>query len=101
MFNLIEKLRQKSDRTKKQIAFLTAFFIVGVIFVVWLSVIYPDFRQAQSQEARVSSLEPSPLSSFSDSVSSGVSSIKEKFSEIKTSVSSLSATTTIDNGTSN
>ncbi len=94
MFNLIEKLRQKPERVKKQIAFLGAFFIAGGIFVVWLSVIYPDFRKSQSQEAAVANLEPSPLSTFADSFFSGISSIREKFGEIKQSVSSLSGATT-------
>ena len=93
MFNFLEKLRAKPDRVKKQIAFLTAFFMVGVIFVVWLSVIYPNFRRAQDQEARVSSMEPSPLSTFTDSFVSGVSGIKEKIDEVKESVSSFATTT--------
>ena len=31
MFNLLEKLRGKSDRTKKQIAFIMAFLFAGII----------------------------------------------------------------------
>ena len=41
MFPLIEKLRQKPSRTKKQIAFVVSFLLAGVIFVIWLSIIYP------------------------------------------------------------
>ena len=49
MFDLIEKLRQKPNRTKKLIAFLGALLFVGIIFVIWLSVILPDFEHSQTK----------------------------------------------------
>ncbi len=89
MFQLIEKLRGKPDRTKKQVAFLAALLVAGLIFVVWLTTIYPDFRQTQTQEDKVANLEPSPLGAFASQLSSGISAIKDKFSQIKSSVTSF------------
>ena len=93
MFDFIEKLRQKPDRTKKQIAFLVSLLLAGIIFVIWLSVIYPDFSQTQAKETAVSKQEPSPLSNFSDTFSSGISAIGDQFNKIKESLSSFSTTT--------
>ena len=89
MFNFLEKLRQKPPHIRKQIAFLVAFSIAGIIFVIWLSVIYPDFRQKQDQEEKISQLEPSPVSSFGQTLTSGISAIKEQFGQLKSAVSSF------------
>ena len=70
MFQLIEKLRQKSEGTKKQIAFLIAFTLAGVIFVIWHSVIYPDFRDNQNLAEKAVKTEVSPLSNFNNNISS-------------------------------
>ena len=83
MFDFIEKLRQKPIQAKKRIAFLVAFSLSGLIFAVWLSVIYPDFMERQKREEKVANLEPSPISTFSQTISSGMSGIKEQFSKIK------------------
>lgn len=89
MFELIERLRSKSDRTKKQVAFLAALFVAGVIFVIWLSVIYPDFRKRQKKNDEVSKLEPSPLGTLGETFKTGFSAIGEQFTSLKESVSSL------------
>ena len=83
MFDTIEKLRQKPDSTKKKIAFLISFSVVGIIFVIWLSVIYPDFRKKEIKESNIAKLEPSPISAFTGTLSSGVSVIGEQFNKIK------------------
>ena len=93
MFELIEKLRAKPDRTKKQIAFCISLLLAGIIFVIWLTIIYPDFRGKQTKEKTVSSSEPSPFSNFADTFSSGISAIGEQFNKIKESISSFSTTT--------
>lgn len=89
MFDFLEKLRAKPDRTKKQIAFLSALFFVGIIFVMWLSVIFPNWRESQSKEAKASEFPPSPISAFLGTFSSGISAISEEFSKLKDSISSL------------
>ena len=89
MFEIIEKLRQKSPRIKKQIAFLTSFSLAGIIFVIWLSVIYPDFRKTQANEQKASSLEPSPISTFGETLGTGISAIKEQFGKLKNGISSF------------
>ena len=106
MFKYIERLREKPDRIKKQIAFLSAFLFVGIIFVMWLSVIYPDFKQRQSRETEVSRLSPSPIKTFGVSFASSVTAISDQFNKMKELMSSFSSepayysgTTTVISGT--
>ena len=94
MFNLIEKLRQKPDHTKKRVAFLSAFLLAGIIFVIWLSVIYPDFKQKQEREEVVSKLEPSPLGTFGETFRTGASAIRDQFINIKESIESITTNST-------
>ncbi len=89
MFEFIEKLRQKSDRTKRQIAFVIALSFSGVIFIVWISVIYPDFMRGQAEAERAVSSEPSPLSTFSGTISVGFSAIGEQIGKAKESIFSI------------
>lgn len=100
MFGLIEKLRVKPDRAKKQIAFLIAFLFAGIIFVVWLSAIFPSWRQGQLKEAAASNLEPSPISTFIGTFSSGISAISAEFGQLKDSISSFSTAPAYYNSTS-
>jgi len=90
VFDFLEKLRGKSDKQKKQIAFCLALLFAGLIFVVWLSVIFPGLHQNKVEEDKVANLTPSPFSVFMSQISSGISSIGSKVSEIKSSVSSFS-----------
>lgn len=90
MFDLIEKLRAKPEKVKKRIAFLVSLSVASFIFVVWLTVIYPDFKNRQNQAEKVSKLTPSPISTFSASVSEGLSGIGEEFSKLKAAISSFS-----------
>ncbi len=100
MFSFIEKLRQKPDRTKKQIAFLTALFLAGLIFVVWLSVILPDFQRGQKREEAVSKLEPSPIEAFGETIGAGFSSIGEQFGKLKESVTTMVTSSAVYNSAS-
>lgn len=82
MFDFIEKLRQKPEKTKRRIVFLTSFSIVGIIFVIWLSVVFSDFRKEDNlsnDPARGSS----PLTSLSNFFSNSVSSIGEEIYQVK------------------
>ena len=90
MLELIEKLREKPDHVKRQVAFCVAFFFAGLIFVIWLSVIYPDLKQNQVTEEKVTNLEPSPFSTFISTASSGFGGISAEFSKIKNTLSSFS-----------
>lgn len=87
MFQYIEKLREKPDSTKKRVAFLGAFMVSGIIFVVWLSVLYPSWRNQERKEEAASKIEPSPLSGFAGNISQGFSSMRGEFSKIKESMS--------------
>lgn len=83
MFNYLEKLRQKPERSKNRFAFLSAFSFAGIIFVIWLSVVYPNFTEQKKREDKVRSLEQSPLSSFFENVSVGFGEVGENVSSIK------------------
>ena len=104
MFYFIEKIRKQPLHIKKQIAFLVAFSTSGIIFVIWLSVIYPNFRNEQKQVQKVASLEPSPISTFRDTLGTAILSIYDQFGKIKETLSSFStdpeyySTTTSDGG---
>jgi hypothetical protein len=91
MFNFLEKLRAKPDKTKKQMAFLVALSVCGIIFVVWLTVILPDFRNTETKQAQATALTPGLISTFSDTFSSGIQSIGSTFSELKTTLSSVTS----------
>ena len=105
MFELIEKLRAKTDKTKKRVAFSVAGSIAGVIFVVWLSVMIPGFNSG-GQQTKVLGVEPSPISTFGEVLYDSFSAIGEQFVKIKEVFSSVSnnssyysATTTIVSST--
>lgn len=91
MLQFLENLKQKPESTKKYIAFSVAFFVSGIIFVVWLSVIYPDFRAKQDRKEYVSEIEKSPLTTLKESITTGVSGIKEEISKAKESLLATSS----------
>lgn len=99
MFELLEKLRQKPESTKQKVAFLTAFSFAGLIFVIWLSVIYPDWRQVEKKEAAASKNEPGPLAGFSNNFSDGFQNLKKQFTELKNSAASYVGEVQISNST--
>ena len=94
MFEIIEKLRQKPDRTKKQIAFLVALLFAGIIFVIWLTVVYPSFKQDQKKVDAVSKLEPSPLKALGETFSTGASALGEEFGKLRETISSFTTSFT-------
>jgi hypothetical protein len=97
MFNFLEKLRAKPEKTKRRIAFLFAFCFAGAIFVVWLSVIYPNFRQTLAEKEKNSNLEPSPSKAFTEILSDGFANIGVQFSKIKSLTNLLSSPETYQN----
>ena len=95
MFDLLEKLRQKPEGTRHTIAFAMAFFVSAIILVVWLTVIYPDWSNSQSLQAKVVAKSPSPWSAFIDNISNGASAIGSQIGAIKGVISSFSSTTPV------
>jgi hypothetical protein len=90
VFELIEKLRGKPENVKKRIAFLSAFSLAGSIFVVWLSVIYPDFKDTEAKKENVAAVVESPTDSFSEALLGGFSHMMEQFQDLRKSVSNFS-----------
>lgn len=86
MFDFIEKLREKPDRIKRKVAFLTASCFSVVILLLWISVIYPDFRDKQQ---KINNIESSPTSVFGKTIDSGISEFGDRFSKIKDLISSI------------
>lgn len=99
MFEYLEKLRQKPEKTKTLIAFSTSLFFAGTILVVWLTVVFPDIKQDKAVRDRIASTEPSPFSIFFGNISDGFSGIKNQFDSAKekiTAVVVLTSTTTTE-----
>ncbi len=90
MFQTIEKLRGKPERTKKQIAFGGALLFAGIIFVIWLTVVYPSLKQEKNLGDKVNETKKSPVTSFKETFSAGVSGIGEQFKNIKEAISGFS-----------
>ena len=90
IFDFLDRIRKQTPRVKKQVAFLVSFSFCGIIFVVWLTVIYPNFRRDQQREAVAQSIEPSPISTFSQTFDTALSAIGEQFSKIKETISTFS-----------
>lgn len=91
MFELIERIRQKPDSSKKRIALSVAFGFTMIIFIIWLSVVYPDFKDTEDRNKRVAEIkEVTPISNVSTTFSSGFSGIKDQFKSIIDSLKSFS-----------
>lgn len=86
-----ENLKTKSDKTKKWVALSTAFVISGTIFVIWLSVILPDWNNARIHEANVDAKisEPSPLKTMSNTIDTATAEVGNQVGQIKSAVSDM------------
>ena len=89
MFNTLEKLRQKPESVKKQIAFAVALSFAGIIFLVWLTVVYPDLRKEKTQNDKLNNLEKIPVTSFTETFSGRFSGIVGEFKKVKELISSF------------
>jgi hypothetical protein len=95
MFELLENLRRKPLSFRRRVALLTSFTFVSIIFVIWVSVIYPDFKkdqklkQAAQVEEAASNNAPTPVKSIGENLNQGFSGIGEKFGELKQTVYSI------------
>jgi hypothetical protein len=99
MFDLIERLRQKPEKTKKRIAFSVAFSFSLTILIVWFTVLYPDFNNDKSGEvANVSS--SGPVENIGDIFRAGFAKVGEAISEVKSTMSDIASTTSTYYGTS-
>jgi hypothetical protein len=83
MFDYIEKLRGKSERTKKLVAAGVAFVCAGIIFIFWLLSVLPQSIQEKQISDRVQSATPSPISTFVQIISQGTSGIGGELSKLK------------------
>jgi len=89
MFNFLENIISKPLEVKKRIAFLTAFAFAGFIFVIWLSVVYPDFKNDESAKTANDTKAESPIDTFSGALSEGFYSISSEFSKVKEIVGTI------------
>lgn len=96
MFDYLEKLRQKSPALRKLIAFSLSFLVAGIIFIFWILVAMPSIWQDKNISDRVSSEQPSPVSSLSQIFSQGASVLNEQINQIK-NLGGIFASTTSNN----
>jgi hypothetical protein len=97
MFNYIEKLRGKSDRTKKLVAVGVAALCAGIIFIFWYLSVLPSFGQEKEISDRVQDQTPSPISAFAQIISQGTSGIGDQISKLKSASSGFFGATQIIN----
>lgn len=93
MFDVLEKLRQKPEPTRRRIALLSAFSITLVIFIVWMTVIMPDWTQNQNKQAEALSSQPSPWSAISANFATGMQGITAGWSVLHTLAGSFDSGT--------
>lgn len=93
MFEYLEKLRQKPESSRKKIAFFTSFSVVAVIFAVWLTVIYPDFKKETDQKIAESKTDES-TENFARTFTEGVGRIGSEIGKVKSLISVFSSATT-------
>lgn len=83
MNNFLEQIRKKPDTTKKWYAFAGALTFSGIIFLMWLTVIMPDFTAEQRQKNAALAKEPSPLDTLKETFSMGANAIGSQVDELK------------------
>lgn len=93
MFEFLEKLRSKPEKTRKLVAFSTALSFVGIIFLVWISILYPDWKYQKDKEDKITSKEPSPINTMIDAVSKTLINVKDQVSLLGGITSDISSTT--------
>lgn len=89
MFHLLEQLRQKPVGTRKRVAFLCTFAVVGLIFVLWAATIVPGLVNDQEQIKKTAEYAPTPASTFGESMKVGLSKIGEQIGDLKTAVTTF------------
>ena len=97
MFDYIEKLRGKSERTKKLVAAGMAFACAGLILIFWIFSVFPQSIQEKQISDRVQSASPSPFVTFTQIISQGTSGIGGELSKLKSAGSGFFGGTEIIN----
>ena len=82
MFELLDKIRQKPYKTKRNISFLFALLFSAIIFSIWLLSVYPDYKTFTGKND-YDLKSNTPISSFDSIFSSGFSSVVDQFSNIR------------------
>jgi hypothetical protein len=93
MGSFIDKYRQKSDKQKKAAAFLIAFFITGVIFVVWVSSFLPKiFKDDEISNKKFDT----PKDSLTAIIISAFDDVKNQTIEMKNNLKEMDFTSNIE-----
>lgn len=93
MFEYIERLRRKSDKEKRRIAFFTATLFSLVIFIVWMTVVLPNFKKSNNKIDNVASVSASPTEGFMDAVSNFIGQVKNGIEGLNFEIKSVSTST--------
>ncbi len=84
MFELLESVRKKPENTKRLIAFFISFLFCALMFVIWISVWYPQWKDGELAKQTDTPSTLAPLSSLTQTFSSGFSQVGNEFSKLKT-----------------
>lgn len=88
MFKYLDNLRKKPDYYKKRFSILVSFLVVSLIFVVWLSVIYPDVKNITKKKAEIRK-DPTPTNAILGNIFEGFRSLGDSFKGLNAVVSEL------------
>ena len=88
MFEYLEKLRSKPIRAKKRIAFFASLFLAIIILSVWITVIYPDFKEKNDKIDNAISSSTSPFAHFKEVFLDTFSEARDKIKDTKDSMKS-------------
>jgi dihydrodipicolinate reductase len=93
MFEYLDKLRKKEEKTRHRIALSVAFVFSFILFVVWLTVFLPNFEKENQIERLEQSRFKSPVTNFVDALSGSVMKVQESISNAKNMLNGLATST--------
>ncbi len=93
MFEYLDKVRKKDEKTKKWIAFLAALLFSVVIFIIWITISLPQIENEKRIRDAEASTTKSPLTNFLDVLSNGIVEVQKNVTEIKSAINQISTST--------
>jgi predicted PurR-regulated permease PerM len=97
MFNWLENMRNKSSGTQRLWAFGISLFIVGIIFVIWLAVIFPNFLHNQDMVAKNNQVQQyvTPSQNIWGTIGSLWSGVTSQYNNLQQSMKSINLNNTV------
>jgi glucan phosphoethanolaminetransferase (alkaline phosphatase superfamily) len=98
MFNWLENMRRKPSATQRVWAFGISLFIVGIIFILWISFWLPTSLQTQSVAAKNNQLSTkfvTPTQNIWSDFSSVWSSVSSEYGELQQQIKTFNMTSSV------